>query len=243
LTKAQLHDLRFYPEDHVVIFNRATRRFARGSRGRVLMATREGVIVETNGKVHLVKTKHLDKMTVCRPRPLSLCGGDRLQLKANGNAVSGERVANGEVVTVSSVDSGGNIRLADGRILPASYRQFVHGYAVTSYGSQGKTLDHVIFTDSSVKAATNAQQWYVTISRGRRSVQIFTADKAQLRESISRSGDRPLALDVKPIARKQKFRIPILRGMRRGRAFAKAVCQLFARKFHATQRVKQGVTV
>jgi conjugative relaxase-like TrwC/TraI family protein len=243
LTKAQLHDLRFYPEGHVVIFNRATRRFARGSRGRVLIATREGVVVETNGKVHLVKTKHLDKMTVCRPRPLSLCSGDRLQLKANGNAVSGQKVANGEVVTVSSVDSGGNIRLADGRILPASYRQFVHGYAVTSYGSQGKTVDHVIFTDSSVKAATNAQQWYVTISRGRRSVQIFTADKAQLRESISRTGDRPLALDVTPIARKRKFRIPILRGLRRGRAFAKAVCQLFARKFLATQRVKQGVTV
>jgi hypothetical protein len=33
-------------------------------------------------------------------------------------------------------------------------------YAVTSYGSQGKTVDHVLFSDSTIKAATNAQQWY-----------------------------------------------------------------------------------
>ena len=30
----------------------------------------------------------------------------------------------------------------------ADYRQFVRGYAVTSYGSQGKTVDHVLFSDS-----------------------------------------------------------------------------------------------
>ena len=48
--------------------------------------------------------------------------------------------------------------------------------AVTSYGAQGKTVDYVLFSDSTVKAATNAQQWYVTISRGRRGVRIFTPD-------------------------------------------------------------------
>jgi hypothetical protein len=31
-------------------------------------------------------------------------------------------------------------------------------YAVTSYGSQGKTVDNGLFSDSTVKAATNAQQ-------------------------------------------------------------------------------------
>ena len=28
-------------------------------------------------------------------------------------------------------------------------------------------MDYVLFSDSTVKPATNAQQWYVTISRGR----------------------------------------------------------------------------
>jgi len=51
---------------------------------------------------------------------------------------------------------------------------------------------------SGQKAATNAQQWYLTISRGRRGIRIFTPDKEQLRENVSRPGHRPLALDLTP---------------------------------------------
>jgi ATP-dependent exoDNAse (exonuclease V) alpha subunit len=99
-------------------------------------------------------------------------------------------------VTVAAIESDGTIHLRDGRILPANYRQFVHGYAVTSYSSQGKTVDHVLLVDSAVKAATNAQQWYVSISRGRKDISIFTADKEGLRARIGFSGDRDLALEV-----------------------------------------------
>ena len=59
-------------------------------------------------------------------------------------------------------------------------------------------MDHVLFSDSTIKAATNAQQWYVTISRGRRGIHIFTPDKIQLRENLVRSGHRPLALELAP---------------------------------------------
>jgi hypothetical protein len=62
--------------------------------------------------------------------------------------------------------------------------------------AQGKTVDYVLFSDSAVKAATNEQQWYVTISRGRKGVKIFTADKIQLRQNIAHSGHRTLALDM-----------------------------------------------
>src|SRR5262249_43380647 len=88
--------------------------------------------------------------------------------------------------------------LSDGRVLDKSFREFLPGYAVTSYGSQGKTVDYVLFSDSTVKAATNAQQWYVTISRGRRGVRIFTSDKEQLRQNVTRSGHRPLEIDLMP---------------------------------------------
>jgi hypothetical protein len=37
------------------------------------------------------------------------------------------------------------------------YEKGLHPYAVTSYGSQGKTVDYVLFSDSTVKPATNAQ--------------------------------------------------------------------------------------
>jgi hypothetical protein len=148
----------------------------------------------------LCRSRKLDKITVCQPKELSLSSGDRLQLKANAQSQDGRRLANGELVTVKQIHADGRIALDDGRTLPKNYRQFVRGYAVTSYAAQGKTVDYVLFSDSAVKAATNEQQWYVTISRGRKGVKIFTADKGQLRENISRGGARTLALDMKPSA-------------------------------------------
>jgi hypothetical protein len=126
---------------------------------------------------------------------MKLAKGDQLQLKANASSLDGKELTNGELVTVKAVKSDGQIELKDGRVLSENYREFVRGYAITSYGSQGKTVQHVLFSDSTVKAATNNQQWLVTISRGTKAVKIFTTDKEQLRENVSRLGDRELAIE------------------------------------------------
>ncbi len=222
LTAAQKLDPRFYPSDHVLVFNRRIAGCDQGTCGRMLAANTSGIFIETAGKIRVVRPKHADYLTVCTPLPLQISSGDRLQLKANAKAVGGELLANGEVITVRKVYASGKIALGDGRVLPADYRQFVRGYAVTSYGSQGKTVDHVLLSDSAVRAATNAQQWYVTISRGRKSVQIFTPDKDQLRHAIMRSGERELALNL---AGSKQINLPRRHSLRRGREFAKQICQ------------------
>ncbi|MGO9537087.1 MAG: MobF family relaxase [Limisphaerales bacterium] len=195
LTNAQKRDKRFYPQDAVIVFNQKVRQTEPGKRGKLAGIVKAGVLVEIDGKCVTVSNKVLDKITVCLPREIPVAQGDKLHLKANRKLASGARVTNGELVAVKSVHANGNIELADGRVLDKSFREFLPGYAVTSYGSQGKTVDYVLFSDSTVKAATNAQQWYVTISRGRRGVRIFTPDKEQLRENLARSGHRPLALE------------------------------------------------
>jgi len=83
------------------------------------------------------------------------------------------------------------------KTLAPNQRVFVRGYAVTSYGSQGKTIDTVIMADAANRAATDAHQWYVTISRGRKRVLVFTPDKEALRFQVQRTGERELALDLK----------------------------------------------
>jgi hypothetical protein len=51
-----------------------------------------------------------------------------------------------------------------------------------------------------VKAATNNQQWLVSISRGTRGLKVFTQSKELLRENICRSGNRELAIELaKPL--------------------------------------------
>ena len=114
--------------------------------------------------------------------------------------------------------------LDDGRTIPTTFRQFMRGYAVTSYGSQGKTVEHVLFSDSASRAATNAEQWYVTISRGRKSICIFTPDKAALAASIERTGNRPLALDAFPHPKRKNKHSLLLRGVARGKELARSIC-------------------
>ena len=196
LTNAQKRDARFHPQNSVIVFNQKVRQAELGAKGKLLGIVKAGVLVEVDGKCVTVANKSLGKITVCQPREVAIVDGERLHLKANRKLADGSRTTNGELVTVKTVHHNGKIELADGRILDKGFREFLPGYAVTSYGSQGKTVDHVLFSDSTVKAATNAQQWYVTISRGRRGIRIFTPDKEQLRENLARSGHRPLAMEL-----------------------------------------------
>jgi len=208
LTDPQKHDKRFYPDDAVIVFNRETGDFAKGEVGKLLAATPTHLLVKGEKQEQKVPFKLLDRLTVCQPVEMTLAKGDRLQLKANAPLLNGRELINGELVTVASINLKGEIHLKDGRTLPKNYRQFVRGYAVTSYGSQGKTVEHVLFSDSSVKAATNNQQWLVTISRGTRAVKIFTSDKTQLRENVSRLGDRELAIEFAKQNPTQLRRVP-----------------------------------
>lgn len=222
LTDAQKRDRRFYKEDMMLVLNRSAGGFQRGQTCRLVDITDKGLLLEAGGKTRPVPFRFVDRLTVCQPTPLALAAGDRLQLKANAKTRRGHRLANGELVTVNGVGTDGRIRLADGRVLESDYRQFLRGFAITSYASQGKTVDHVLFSDSAIKAATNRQQWYVTISRGRKGIAIFTSDKAQLRENIVRSGDRTLAIDLAGERYLRRLGIPhrLMNRCRRNRAFA-----------------------
>jgi ATP-dependent exoDNAse (exonuclease V) alpha subunit len=131
---------------------------------------------------------------------MQVAAGDRLQLKFNGRTQDGQRIANGELVTVRRVNGDGSLEVETDsgmtKMLAPDQRLFRRGYAVTSYASQGKTVDTVLVADSACKAATNGNHWYVAISRGRKRVTVFTESKAELRANIARSGDRDLAMDL-----------------------------------------------
>ena len=249
LTSAQKRDDRFYPQDAVIIFNQKGREAEPGAKGKLTGILKSGVLVEVGGRVVTVSNKLLDRISVCLPRELSVAAGDRLHLKANRRLASGERVTNGELVTVKTARADGGVELTDGRVLDGCFREFLPGYAVTSYGSQGKTVDYVLFSDSTIKAATNAQQWYVTISRGRRGIRLFTPDKEQLRGNITRSGHRPLAIEFasalgpsRGIRLWDRLRGPLLRF---GKRAADTFCRLkMARRHHdqSTQKYENKNT-
>ena len=138
LTNAQKRDERFHPDDSVVVFHMRFRKVAAGTTARFLAATESGVLLEVSERSVVIPNRFLDCIGVFRGVELALTTGDRLHLKANRRLLDGTRVMNGELVTVRAVRSDGAIELEDGRVLDGNYRDFVPGYAVTSYGSQGK---------------------------------------------------------------------------------------------------------
>lgn len=158
--------------------------------------------------------RHTHRLAIAVERETRVAPGHRLQLKFNGKSKEGLPIANGELVTVRDVAADGSLTIVDDRLtvktLSPQQRFFNRGYAVTSYASQGKTVDTVLVADAGCRTATNRNQWYVSISRGRKRVIVFTDNKAELRASIGQSGDRGLALEMKRPA-SESF---VLRGMR-----------------------------
>jgi conjugative relaxase-like TrwC/TraI family protein len=236
LTDAQKRDLRFYAPESVLVFNRDTAGFKAGSSGKLLLLTDQHLLVEAEGRIRPIPLKYVDRITICRTKPLTVSPGERLQLKANIRAQGGCKLANGELVTVKEVLADGRVTLVDGRTLPASYRQFTYGYAVTSYAAQGKTVDHVLFSDSTSRPATSTQQWYVTISRGRKGISIFTSDPEQLRTNITRSGERPLAMELQPGVLKRSWFYKLV-----AKRFGERAANIFerARRHRKSERLRE----
>ena len=87
-----------------------------------------------------------------------------------------------------------------GRTMPTGFNAFTHGYAVTSHSSQGKTVEEVLLVASSKSfPAVNREQFYVSISRGRERVQIFTDDSELLARRVTDSHERKAAIELQAL--------------------------------------------
>ena len=201
LTNAEKEQARSYFENSIVQLNRKLGNVAAGSQARFLRENGNGgVILSVAGQVLNVSQKDLSKLTICEEKNLKLCRGDKIQLKANCTLSRNSKLANGQILTVRGVDETGGLLVTDAYeqkfTLPSDFRQFQLGYAVSSYSAQGKTVDHVIISDSQCKAATSQKEFYVSISRGRKSCSILTSDRETLQDHIQRLGTRDLASDL-----------------------------------------------
>jgi ATP-dependent exoDNAse (exonuclease V) alpha subunit len=135
---------------------------------------------------------------VFKSRTTRIAAGDLIRITHNGMSLDGKhRLDNGAIYQVKGFDETGNLKLANGWTVGRDFGHFTHGYAVTSFASQGRTVDHVFIAEGqeSLPAANNPQ-FYVSVSRARRSATIYTDDKAALREAVERSDDRITATEL-----------------------------------------------
>ncbi len=152
------------------------------------------VVREADGRERRLDPRRISGFEVGTSNEISLAVGDRLLIRAN---VKPANLRNGDLVEVASIGRDGEIGLKDGRVLPAWFREFTHGYAATSHASQGKTVDRgILLMAEAGIAAGNLKQAYVSNSRFRESQMIYTSDREAARDALMRLADRKLALEM-----------------------------------------------
>jgi ATP-dependent exoDNAse (exonuclease V) alpha subunit len=112
--------------------------------------------------------------------------------------------------TIESIDGDGRLRLKidGGRMVeldPHKHPHLDHGYAMTSYSSQGQTADRVLIhvdTELGAKDLLNSRMAYVSVSRGRYDAQIYTNNAQTLGQELSRDVSHSPAIQQEPVAHK-----------------------------------------
>lgn len=156
----------------------------------VLAVDRNGRTVtvrDEEGKIGLYSPKELitGDVQLFRRSEMEVRTGDLLKFTATDREQG--QMAN-QRYTVESVSETGNIRLKgeNGRVTinPENVRAQQHidyGWAVTGYGAQGASTDYVIAlegTEGGRKALASRRAFYITASRVKEHVQIYTDGKA-----------------------------------------------------------------
>jgi ATP-dependent exoDNAse (exonuclease V) alpha subunit len=194
-TEAQKRDLRHYQPGQVLLFHRATKDFRAGQWGVVEKVEPTALVVRRNdGKTATVTRKQSRSFEVARTEALPIAAGEQLLIQGNRRDA---RLLNGQIVTVKAVEPDGRLTLTDGRAIPADFRTFNYGYCITSPKSQAKTVDHVyVAVDAASGRAVNVKQFYVSASRGREQLRIYTDDLDWLADQVLKSGTRQAALEL-----------------------------------------------
>lgn len=148
-------------------------------------------------------TQNADRFQVYRKESFGLAVGDRVRITRNGRSVdSALPLTNGAIHTLTGFTKHGAMVFDGGRtgkprrVVPKEYGHLAYGSVSTSHAAQGRDVQRTILVQSAVSAAASAEQFYVSVSRGKESIAIYTDDKAGLIEAVKRSADRVSAIEM-----------------------------------------------
>jgi hypothetical protein len=146
------------------------------------------VTLWANGTEHPLPLRAAELFDVGQTRQIKVASGDKLLVRANDKR---KGLINGQILTVAGVESDGSITTKEGVHIPSTFRQWCHGYVVTSHKAQGRTCEHVIVAAERL----DAKSAYVGCSRGKVSCSVYTPDRQRLLDRLP-EGSRRAALDV-----------------------------------------------
>lgn len=185
LTEAERADAVQYEDGNVIVFHQNAKGFKRGERLTV--------VPEVS-----LPLNQAAKFQIFRASTIDLATGDSIRITRNGMTMDGvHRLTNGSTYKVKAFDKKGDIVLENGWTIAKDWGHIEHGYTVTSHGSQGRTIEGDVFIAQSSESygASSMEQFYVSVSRAKHRVTIFTDNKLDLLKAVERSEDRTTATE------------------------------------------------
>jgi ATP-dependent exoDNAse (exonuclease V) alpha subunit len=184
LTEADRGDAINYRPGDVLQFHQNAKGFTRGQR----------VVVDGVQKLPLDQA---DRFDVFRSRSLTLAPGDLVRITRNGfTADRTHALNNGSVYRIKRFDQRSDIVLENGWTVAKDFGHLAYGYVSTSHASQGKSVDEVFVGQSSLSfPASSREQWYVSVSRAKKRVTVYTDDKEALLQAVAHSDERLSAIE------------------------------------------------
>ena len=213
MSDAQKRDHRSYKKGQVIQLHQNMPGLKKGTSLAVTDVTKDAITIRHNGNDHTLDLDRPNDFDVYRAIDINLTKGDRIRITKNGFDKNNRRIDNGKLLEVTGFGRGGNIKArVPGRrggaeyLIDQHHGNFDHAYCITSYASQGKTVDRVLIAQPAATfPASNMKQFYVSVSRGRESVTIYTDDKQDLLETIHRDGDRMSVHELEELEELDRF--------------------------------------
>ncbi|QEL19310.1 MobF family relaxase [Limnoglobus roseus] len=140
------------------------------------------------------------KHRLYREEAIRLGAGDSIRITGSAKDASGNhKLTNGAIYTVTGFGKDGRIKLSNGWEIARDVGHFAYAYSSTSHASQGRTVDRVL-VDMPVSsfAAASMESFYVSATRGRSQVYVYTDDAQALREVAAKERVKANAQDLFP---------------------------------------------
>ena len=178
-------DLLHYEPGRVVGFhNRAAGGFRPGEKWTVRETNCDTVTLEHNGNVRQFKPSAKGKWDVFFSSTMQVSVGD--QIRVTGGFREGKNVfKNNDIAQVREVTDT-ELVLHDGRRMRRNGARIDQGICITSHASQCRTVDQVVV----LADGADAKGWYVSLSRARDAMHVYTRNRAALRQSVMQPGER-----------------------------------------------------
>lgn len=190
---------RNYRPGLMVQFHQNARGIVRGAMLEVTGYGPSGVVMAKDGRGRKIELpiQHPERFQVFEAGSIVIGRGDMVRITQNGTSADGRRLNNGNVYAVQKFTRSGGIVLSNGMQLDAGHGHIAHGYCQTSHSSQSKSVRDVLVAQSAKSfVASSREQFYVSVSRGKESIRIYTDDLRGLREAVGLSSTRLAGVEL-----------------------------------------------